>query len=1578
MSDRTYGAEEKAKLGRLVSEGVTVLQEVEDLNITVAKGSLSAAAANGAGITVDGPAGATITYTNSNDSWTFNKGIKGNIQGNVTLSAIDTVDVSAGTLTLADDQISGDKVEGGTINATTINTLASTTVNATTVNATSFVGELTGNAASVTNGVYTTDTGTVTNTMLAGSIENAKLSNNDVTIGTTTIALGGSNTALTGLTNVTSAVFTGDVTGDVTGSLFGNADTVTNGVYTSDTGTVTNTMLAGSIANNKLVNNEITLGTTVIDLGNSSNTIAGLTSVTATSFIGNLSGILNGNINDSVAGTLLDNTSKLFYGNTSVSAGTSTFNNVTTNGAVIANGTSTFNGNIEVTSGNTATFEDVTISGALSFNDLTVPGAFVAQGSAEFDTNFVKINAQGTAQNAGIIIERGVTDARLYWDETADKWTVEGGNLVASAVEGNLIGEVKSSNGTTILDNGTSGTDAQFTGSVVGTISNSSTNSMGTLNVTNVVATSLSGALTGTVSSLNNHTTDALTEGSSNEYYTEGKTDARIALQTGANLDITQVDTDDLPEGTNKLYFTDARADARVAAATGANLSLAFVDTDDLGEGTSNRYFTDGRADARIALQTGANLNLANKTTDDLTQGSTNLYFSNALADARVNLQTGANLDLSLKSTTHLPEGSNQYFTDTRAQNAITVVDAGGDGSVTYSGGTLTYTGPSAAEVQAHITGGTGVTVAAGAVSIGQDVSTTANVTFNSIGVTGGFNPATISVTGAATVGGKLTVNGDLEVTGSTTTLNTQTIELADNTIQLNSDFVDGGSGPTANAGIEVNRGGGSYGDVSLLWDESADNWTVGGENFVANTFIGDVTGDVTGNITSTGTSTFTVVDINGGSVDNTVIGANQATSATFTSVDASTITASTITATTNFTGNVIGQVSSISNFDTDDLTEGTNLYYTSQRVNTLLNGAVTNSIIPADDDVYDLGSSTKRWRDLYLGPQSLNMEGRNILSMDVANSKFNFKGASGDDVNVEATGTGDVSLTAANYITLEGETQLPTSHSLSTKVVDAVDIVIGQSYKIKTVGTTDWNTVAGTTGGSYGAGDELTAVVAGSGSGTAYEGALQIAVPVVLPSGTVITGLISDLSNHDLDAIGNVNLNVAPTDGQSIIWDDASNQWIAGESFNQADFDTAFSLKSVGELVDVDTGTPVTYEVEVINNGSGDYDVTSGTDRNGTVTGSDPTITIEVGDTIAITNNSTSAHPLYIKTAGTTGTGDLVTGATGQQAYDGGTVTWTATTAGTYYYQCSNHLAMQGIITVNASSSGAASDGQALIWDATTGNWIPGESFSQADFDAAIALTSVGALVDVDMATAAPTDGQVLKWDAANSEFIPGDNFDQDSFDTAIGEVNIDELFDVDTTGVADNHILQYNATNAKWETTEFTAVQNLGDIGDVDLSTAPAAGQALVYNGADWVAANATGTVGALEIDVTVNASGEWVIDGTTYKRVSLVRGLTYYFNVNAVGNNFYLKTALSAGTADAVTVGITNNGTDNGTITYEVPMNAPNTLYYVDSSDVNNSGVVDLFDLGAPTDHVRTEDWGLIDGDVETSYEDYGALF
>jgi hypothetical protein len=54
----------------------TSVLDVEDLNITVAKGAASAAAANGAGLTVDG-ASATLLYTSATDSWNINKQLIG-------------------------------------------------------------------------------------------------------------------------------------------------------------------------------------------------------------------------------------------------------------------------------------------------------------------------------------------------------------------------------------------------------------------------------------------------------------------------------------------------------------------------------------------------------------------------------------------------------------------------------------------------------------------------------------------------------------------------------------------------------------------------------------------------------------------------------------------------------------------------------------------------------------------------------------------------------------------------------------------------------------------------------------------------------------------------------------------------------------------------------------------------------------------------------------------------------------------------------------------------------------------------------------------------------------------------------------------------------------------------------------------------------------------------------------------------------------------------------------------------------------------------------------------------------------
>jgi hypothetical protein len=60
---------------------------------------------------------------------------------NVTVGAGKTLDVSAGTLTLAADQISGDKVEGGTIDATTITALTFGSLNDGTINVAGWVDE---------------------------------------------------------------------------------------------------------------------------------------------------------------------------------------------------------------------------------------------------------------------------------------------------------------------------------------------------------------------------------------------------------------------------------------------------------------------------------------------------------------------------------------------------------------------------------------------------------------------------------------------------------------------------------------------------------------------------------------------------------------------------------------------------------------------------------------------------------------------------------------------------------------------------------------------------------------------------------------------------------------------------------------------------------------------------------------------------------------------------------------------------------------------------------------------------------------------------------------------------------------------------------------------------------------------------------------------------------------------------------------------------------------------------------------------------------------------------------------------
>ncbi len=86
------------------------------------------------------------------------------------------------------------------------------------------------------------------------------------------------------------------------------------------------------------------------------------------------------------------------------------------------------------------------------------------------------------------------------------------------------------------------------------------------------------------------------------------------------------------------------------------------------------------------------------------------------------------------------------------------------------------------------------------------------------------FSGDTLSTSGSTvTVNDAVIITGDLTVQGTTTTVDSTTVVFKDNILRLNKDY--SGSAPTADAGLEVERG--TVVNAYLLWDESEDRWSV-------------------------------------------------------------------------------------------------------------------------------------------------------------------------------------------------------------------------------------------------------------------------------------------------------------------------------------------------------------------------------------------------------------------------------------------------------------------------------------------------------------------------------------------------------------------------------------------------------------------------------------------------------------------------------------------------------------------------------------------------------------------------------
>ena len=163
---------------------------------------------------------------------------------------------------------------------------------------------------------------------------------------------------------------------------------------------------------------------------------------------------------------------------------------------------------------------------------------------------------------------------------------------------------------------------------------------------------------------------------------------------------VVHVDSDD--DGAGNFFYWDPSGEASNADGTtkvASNISefsdggsseglwrrmqlpVSGATTDDLSEGGSNKYYTESRF----------NSSFSGKSTDDLSEGSTNEYFTNTRARNALSASGDLNYDssagdfsvttykssdfdsdFSSKSTDDLSEGStNQYFSDSRAISAI-------------------------------------------------------------------------------------------------------------------------------------------------------------------------------------------------------------------------------------------------------------------------------------------------------------------------------------------------------------------------------------------------------------------------------------------------------------------------------------------------------------------------------------------------------------------------------------------------------------------------------------------------------------------------------------------------------------------------------------------------------------------------------------------------------------------------------------------------------------------------------------------------------------------------------------------
>lgn len=247
-----------------------------------------------------------------------------------------------------------------------------------------------------------------------------------------------------------------------------------------------------------------------------------------------------------------------------------------------------------------------------------------------------------------------------------------------------------------------------------------------------------------------------------------------------------------------------------------------------------------------------------------------NFRVNNGLTVGDITISASANTITGLATAAPSADGdvSNKKYVDDSIAAISTTAISQGNSNVT-----VTDSGTGSIAVSADATEVANFAVAASTITATGDINLTAGADVNvpaNVGMTFGDDgekiegdgtdltisssgALTLNVTGETSVSGALTVSGNLTVNGTTTTNNSVNLTVDDNIIELNS----GISASSNDAGIIIERGS-TGNNACILWDESADKFTMGTTTATAGDKSGGITvsvGTLVSNLEGTATA---------------------------------------------------------------------------------------------------------------------------------------------------------------------------------------------------------------------------------------------------------------------------------------------------------------------------------------------------------------------------------------------------------------------------------------------------------------------------------------------------------------------------------------------------------------------------------------------------------------------------------------------------------------------------------------------------------------------------------------------------